>query len=538
MRSSRSPIVAVSCLVLSFAGAAHAGDVSADPSTFQAALGTLKPGDTLHLAAGTYPHLTVSDRNGTAASPIVVEGAAGGATVIEGDASHNTVEIVRSSYLVVRGLTVDSKGIDGVFGVSAKDGATNVVHHVTIEKCHFVGQNANQQTVAISTKTPTWGWILRANVIDGAGTGLYLGNSDGSYPFVAGVIEGNVIRNTIGYNGQIKFQTAWPTGLGLPTGPNRTVVRNNVFIKNDQPSPDGDRPNLLIGGGPTAGPGSTDLYEIYGNFFFHNPREALLQVAGRVTIHDNVFVDASSPAIVAQNHDVPLAMARIYHNTIYTKNGGIHFGSAATESSLVMGNLVFAATPVDGTIGTTRDNLVDAFANAASYVASPSFTLGAMDFYPRAGKATGTAIDVSAAAADTDYDKDFNGTSKGAFLYRGAYAGEGKNPGWAPVDGPKGGGSSAPVDAGPTADASTSEAGSDAGASDDGGGDAGATGGGGESAGCGCRHAPTSAAPTWASGALLALGWLARRRRRAHATTGTTTAHAHSPSRASVTARS
>lgn len=511
MRLSRSLSSAASLLVLSFAGVAHAGDVNADPATFQAALATLKPGDTLHLAAGIYPHLTVSDRNGTAASPIVIEGAppgSGGATVIVGDASHNTVEIVRSSYLVVRGLTVDSKGLAGVFGLSAKDGAANVVHHVTVEKCHFVGQNASQQTVAISTKTPTWGWILRENVIDGAGTGLYLGNSDGSYPFVAGVIEGNVIRNTIGYNGQIKFQTAWPTGLGLPTGPNRTVIRNNVFIKNDQPSPDGDRPNLLIGGGPTSGPGSTDLYEIYGNFFFHNPREALLQVAGRVTIHDNVFVDASSPAIVAQNHDVPLAMARVFNNTIYTKNGGIHFGSAATESSLVVGNLVFAATPIDGTIGASRDNVVDAFANAAAYVASPSFMLGAMDFYPRAGKATGTALDLSAAAGDGDYDKDFNGTSKGGFVFRGAYAGEGKNPGWAPVDGPKGGGASAPIDAGPAADAGTADSGSDAGE------DSGAApgGGGGESAGCGCRHAPTSAPPAWGASALLGIAWLGVRR--------------------------
>lgn len=517
MRSSRWLPSAVSCVVLTFAGVAHAGDVNADPSTFQAALASLKPGDTLHLAAGTYPHLTVSDRNGTAGSPIVIEGASpssGGATIIVGDASHNTVEIVRSSYLVLRGLTIDSKGLDGVFGLSAKDGASNVVHHVTIEKCHFVGQNANQQTVAISTKTPTWGWILRDNVIDGAGTGLYLGNSDGSYPFVAGVIEGNVIRNTIGYNGQIKFQTAWPAGIGLPTGPNRTVIRNNVFLKNDQPSPDGDRPNLLIGGSPTTGPGSTDLYEIYGNLFFHNPREALLQVAGRVTIHDNVFVDASSPAIVAQNHDVPLAMARVYHNTIYTKNGGIHFGSAATESSLVFGNLVFAATPIDGSIGTSRDNLVDAFANAASYVASPSFTLGAMDFYPRTGKATGAAVALGAAASDTDFDKDFNGTSKGGFLFRGAYAGEGKNPGWAPVDGPKGGGSSAPVDAGPTADAATA---GDAGGSDDAGADAGGSGGSGESAGCGCEHAPTSAAPTWAMSALLGAAWLTLRRSRARA---------------------
>ena len=50
-----------------------------------------------------------------------------------------------------------------------------------------------------------------------------------------------------------------------------------MFIKGDQPSPDGDRPNLLVDGFPDTGAGSSDLYEIYGNFFYHNPREALLQ---------------------------------------------------------------------------------------------------------------------------------------------------------------------------------------------------------------------------------------------------------------------
>ncbi len=63
-----------------------------------------------------------------------------------------------------------------LFGVSAKDGTSNVVHDVTIEGCHFIGQTGSQQTVAISTKTPTHGWVIRGNVIDGAGTGLYLGN--------------------------------------------------------------------------------------------------------------------------------------------------------------------------------------------------------------------------------------------------------------------------------------------------------------------------------------------------------------------------
>jgi MYXO-CTERM domain-containing protein len=505
----RAPLALLASLaVASFPQIARAGDVNADPTSYQAALASLKPGDTLHLAAGTYPLLVIQSLAGTAASPITIAGPEGGGAVIEGDSGHNTVEIVESSYVTIRGLTIDSKGLDGIFGISAKDGANNHVHHITVEGCTLKGQNASQQTVGISTKTPTWGWVIRGNVIDGAGTGMYLGNSDGTQPFVAGIIEWNLIENTIGYNAQIKWQAPWPSGAGLPAGPNRTIIRNNVFIKNDQPSPDGDRPNLLIGGAPESGDGSQDLYEIYGNFFFHNPREALLQVAGRVTIHDNVFVDASAAAIVAQDHDLPLRMARIYNNTIYTQSTGIHFGSSASEGDFVVGNLIFAGTPLDGPIAQMASNLTAAFSAAGDYVAAPSFMLGAIDFYPRPGKATGAPMDLSAAAMDTEYDRDFNGTSKGTFTFRGAYAGEGQNPGWALGDGLKTSGGSSGTGGG---GASTGQGGGGGARSGNGG-----TGGGGgmeTSSGCGCRTAggDASSAAGWAIVAAAAA--FARRRK-------------------------
>ena len=53
-----------------------------------------------------------------------------------------------------------------------------------------------------------------------------------------------------------------------------------------------------------------------------------------------------------------------------------------------------------------------------------------MDFYPLAGMASGTPLDMSQFQADTDYARDFNGASKGTFKFRGAYAGDGTNPGW------------------------------------------------------------------------------------------------------------
>src|SRR5262249_27418766 len=123
----------------------------------------------------------------------------------------NTIEIVNSSYVAIQHLTVDGKNIDGVFGISAKGGTGNLVHDIRVESSSFINHHGSQQHDAISTKTPTWGWIIRGNTIANAGTGIYLGNSDGTDPFVGGIIEDNLIMDPIGYCMEIKFQLPRPS---------------------------------------------------------------------------------------------------------------------------------------------------------------------------------------------------------------------------------------------------------------------------------------------------------------------------------------
>jgi hypothetical protein len=473
----------------------------------------------------------ISGRNGDPTQWITITGPeSGAAAVIQADLGPccNTVEITNSSYVALRNLTIDGRNVDGAFGVSAKGGTGNLVHHITIEGCTFLRHDTGQQNVAISTKTPTWGWVIRGNRVVGAGTGLYLGNSDGSCPFVGGLIERNLVQDTIGYNMQIKWQQPRPTVAGMPTTPTTTIIRHNVFIKTDRASPDGDRPNVLVGGFPDTGPGADDRYEIYGNFFFHNPRETLLQASGRVTIHDNIFVDVVGTAILLQNHDLPLKLAHVYNNTIYAAGTGINFGSAASQGDAVVGNLVFAATPTAGSITSSSGNLVDVVANAGSYVTAPSLLLGQMDFFPLAGQCQGAALDLSPFVADADYDRDFNATSKGGLTFRGAYAGEGANPGWhldadvKIVDGTPPSDGGVGQDGGGTSDGG----GADGGGTSDGGGptgDAGGhpdaaadgTGGGGDGAGggCGCRFATACPCSVVAALVLLAVVASGRRRR-------------------------
>jgi hypothetical protein len=230
---------------------------------------------------------------------------------------------------------------------------------------------------------------------------------------------------------QIKHQNDYAAAPGMPEGPNTTIIRHNVFIKDDRPSPDGDRPNLLVGGFPDSGPGADDVYQIYGNLLFYNPREALLQATGRFSIHDNVFVAASAgfPALAVTTHQgKAVELAYVYNNTIFGADTGIAFSSAATQDDAVVGNLVLAGTPISGSIADLRDNIEASEAEAGDYVVMPGAMFGAMDFYPLPGAAEGEPLDLGKFAGDADWDRDYNGTAKGELRFRGAYAGAGENP--------------------------------------------------------------------------------------------------------------
>jgi hypothetical protein len=212
----------------------------------------------------------------------------------------------------------------------------------------IIGAGATQQTDGITTKTPTWDWIIRRNTIVSAGTALYLGDSDGTAPFIAGLIENNLVVDPIGYGMQIKYQLERPALPGMPDGAQSTIIRYNTFKKSGRPSPDSNRPNLLVGGFPEKGAGSNDLYRIYGNLLVDNPREALFQGSGRISFHDNVLIGGEPAAAVFRDHDLPLKLAEVFDNKIYSPHIGIKFDSLPRQARSVFGNVIVAETPIAG----------------------------------------------------------------------------------------------------------------------------------------------------------------------------------------------
>ncbi|MBK6602123.1 MAG: hypothetical protein IPG28_11335 [Betaproteobacteria bacterium] len=244
-------------LLLAIACPTIAAELRAGPDDYRDAVRRLRAGDVLRLAPGVYTHgLNVHRLEGAEGRPIVIRGAdAPHRTVFVASPGRNTVSIVDSAHVTVSDLSLTGGQVP-VDAVKA-EGHARYAHHITLERLRIEGYDASQQNVAISTKCPAWNWVIRDNLIDGAGTGLYLGNSDGSAPFVRGVIENNVVVGTRGYAMQIKHQAAWPEVIGVVDEPGETVIRYNTFAKDARSSAaELARPNLLLGHWPLGAGGA------------------------------------------------------------------------------------------------------------------------------------------------------------------------------------------------------------------------------------------------------------------------------------------
>jgi len=405
-----------------------------NPSNYLALFRGLQAGDTLILEPGNYddtsdvPGLPFFGMHGQLGAPITVKGAdPNNRPVLLGRSTHNTIRFDDASYIVIENIEIDGRNLGGD-GVNSQ----GVSHDITLDGLYIHGVGDNQQVVGISTNAgTTWNWVVRNSVIDGAGTGMYLGEWQGGNPFVAGLIEYNVIKNTIGYNIEIKYQNARPNIAGMPTGPSRTVIRHNVFSKDANSSTGADaRPNVLVGHFPLSGTGASDVYEIYGNFFYNNPSEALFQGEGNVALYDNLLVNDFGTAVNIQPHnDVP-RMIRVFNNTIVAAGTGIRVsGGHSGYTQKVIGNGVFAATPIQAT--DQQSNLTGSRGAASSYLVAPFSAPGALDLYPLFDVMKGATVPSADINAFTDWNVDFNGTTHSG-VFRGAYSGEGSNPGWLP----------------------------------------------------------------------------------------------------------
>jgi hypothetical protein len=407
--------------------------IQATPSDYLSKLSQLVAGDRLQLAAGTYTQgLSIHGKSGGPDKCIIVEGPASGSPAVFTNSNvRNIVSLKDSSYIAVRNLSLDGGGLggDGVRGEA--HGTSN--HHILLEGLNLKNFDVDPLVSGINSKSWAWNWVVRNNTIASTGTGMYFGHSDGTYGTANFLVENNVVSDTREYNVQFKHQTARNTSIGMPsTG--TTIIRNNVLSKATRPLSGADRamPNLLVGHWPTSGPGSTDTYQIYGNVLYDNPHEGLFQGEGNLAFHDNLLVNRTQWGVSIQRHnDVPKRID-IFNNTVVTAAEGIYIREPDLNyPQRVFGNAVFSPTPLTG--GQQSNNVTGSYSAASTYLTNPMAALGAgLDLYPKTGQLQGTAIDYSAHTGLIDYDRDFNYRPRIA-TYRGAYSGDGVNPGWKPA---------------------------------------------------------------------------------------------------------
>ncbi len=389
---------------------AWAVDYLAGPENYRSHLSRLRAGDHLLLRAGDYERgLPLHHLAGEPGRPIVIEGEivpparpdgtnrppggpsrswGGPATDLIGTRflarpGTATVSLLDVSHLVIRNLELDGRNLP-VDAVKA-EGHSRYAHYITLENLYIHDHAASQQNVGISSKCPAFGWVVRGNRIERVGTGLYFGDSDGSDPFVAGLIEGNRVSDTIGYNLQIKHQMSRPADLPESDRDHDTVIRHNVFAKETAWPDRAARPNVLVGHAPIDGPGSRDRVLVYGNLFWQNPSEALFQGEGHLAIYNNVFVNSQGHALHIQPHNDLPRQVDIFHNTVLARGHGIRVlqreGMPPAGPQRVLRNLVFAAQPIVG--GEAGDNLIGGVDSAARFLKKPYAELGQLDFTPR-----------------------------------------------------------------------------------------------------------------------------------------------------------
>jgi type IX secretion system substrate protein len=430
------PYIIILLIVVLLSEQSPAQPIQVFPHDYTTYLPTLKAGDTLILRGGNYTDgFNIHDIEGTADEPIVIMGWYGAMpSVIMGRSRENSVSIRRSSHVILRDVFIDGRDIPGIDAVKAEGSEGNWAHDITLENLYIRNYGSDQQQVAISTKCPAWNWIIRGCIIEATGTGLYLGNSNGEEPFVNGLIEFNLIRNTIGYNMQVKHQNEGSRDKIVMVENGKTIVRYNVFAKEENASSGSDsRPNLLLGNFPASGDGSEDRYEVYGNFFYANPSEALFQGTGNIALYNNVFVNHEADGVgvtIMEHNGFKPRDIDIFHNTVLVANGsGIRFYNPdASYTQRVIGNAVFAPTPIANAPNEGL-NVTDIYPHAGNYIKAFNTDPTLLRLEPLPGMMEGTAPGAGMFSSYTDFDKDFDGYSKD-WTIRGAYGRRGDLKRW------------------------------------------------------------------------------------------------------------
>jgi hypothetical protein len=423
---------AVAALLLVISTNSFAATIDIFPvNSFEAAVESLNPGDTLIVHQGTYAdsgRISIMVR-GTASAPVVIKGADGEAvpliTRLTSASIQNTINIEGATYLTVKGLEITGNEGDGI-------NLNSTPSYITLENLHIhdvdVGINFRSDMDHITVRR---NHIHRTGIDGGTGEGMYVGCNEASCVVHSSVIENNWIHDTLP-------GTTQGDGIEIKVGSHSNIIRDNVIYNMSYPG------IFVYGGG--AG-----VNTVEGNIVW-NCLEGIYAVADAIVRNNIVFNSGTGLSLYGHSQVSQMKNVTAVHNTLYNNNDGIYARWGGTNMILA-NNAIYspgktAVNSSSSVQGTVRSNYVEGgmsgdqidnlkFVSGGSY-ASAFVDASGMNFWPKPGSPL-----IDAANVNFIPSLDFNGNTRTSPYDVGAYEANGlaANPGWKIVPGFKATGS-------------------------------------------------------------------------------------------------
>jgi hypothetical protein len=364
--------------------------------SFEAAVESLSPGDTLIVHAGTYAEsgrISIGVL-GTESQPVVIKGAAGEARPLitrpAGSTPQNTINVEGASYLTLQRLEITGNGD----GINMSGGP----HHITLED-----NEIHDIDVGINFRSSMDSILVRRNHIyntNGTAEGMYIGCNNGACAVSNSIIERNWIHDTRGSQGD---------GIEIKYGSWGNIIRDNVIH-------DANFPCILAYGVTDANIDRPNIIE--GNVVWNCGQS--IDVIADAVVRNNIVIGT----LETQSHaQVPIMRnVTIVNNTVI---GSMPLRGWGSDSSTltVANNAIYGGAITNQPGGAAYSSNLQYSAGTNGIFVDPDN----QDFWP----APGSPLIGSADNTHTPIT-DFNGTVRQAPTDVGAHETDGmaSNPGW------------------------------------------------------------------------------------------------------------
>jgi parallel beta-helix repeat protein len=313
-------LLALTYLTLSFP--AYAALINIYPgNSFETAVESLNPGDTLIVHQGTYSEsgrigITVK---GTATSPVVIKGADGETRpVITRPSSatvQNTINFEGATHLTIKGLEIIGNGGDGI-NLSAGPA------YITLEDLviHDIDVGINFRS-SMNNITVNKNHIYNTGIGGGTGEGMYVGCNNATCIVRDSIIENNWIHDDLPGATQ-------GDGIEVKVGSYYVVIRNNVIYNKSYPG------IFVYGGG-------SGINTVEGNAIW-NCLEGIYAVSDAL-VRNNIVLDSGTGISSYSHAQVPVMKdLTIANNTLFNNNDGLYIRWGSGSNITLANNAVYS----------------------------------------------------------------------------------------------------------------------------------------------------------------------------------------------------